>query len=53
MKLYGGTGDLTGKRPDWWYAPLELTLILDLKRMFEENEFLDENGKRLLIPCTH
>ena len=53
MKLYGGTGDLTGKRPDWWYAPLELTLILDLKRMFEENEFLDENGKRLLMPCTH
>ena len=53
MKLYGGTGDLSGKYPDWWAAPLELTLILELKRMFEEGDFRDENGNKLVIPCTH
>ena len=53
MKLYGGTGDLTGKIPDWWDSALELTLVLDLKHLFEVKEFLDEKGNRLVIPCTH
>ncbi|WP_455968258.1 DUF4843 domain-containing protein [Butyricimonas virosa] len=53
IKIYGGTGDLTGKRPDWWVAPLELTLILELKELFEREEFYDENNVRLTIPCTH
>ncbi len=52
MKLYGGTGDLTDKDPDWWSAPLELTLILDLKALFEREEFYD-GDTRLVIPCTH
>ena len=51
--MYGGTGDLTGKRPDWWVAPLELTLVLELKDLFEREEFYDENNVRLTIPCTH
>lgn len=53
IKMYGGTGDLTGKRPDWWFAPLELTLVLELKDLFEREEFYDENNVRLTIPCTH
>lgn len=53
MKIYGGTGDLTGKVADWWQASLELSLVLDLKSLFEKEVFLDENGNRLVIPCTH
>lgn len=53
IKMYGGTGDLTGKRPDWWGAPLELTLVLELKDLFEREEFYEENNVRLTIPCTH
>lgn len=50
IKLYGGTGDLTGKHPNWWTTPLEIILILDLKRIFEEGDFRDENGNKLVIP---
>ena len=53
IKLYGGTGDLTGKDADWWRASLELTLVLELQDLFEREEFYDENNIRLTIPCTH
>ena len=48
--MYGGTGDLTGKRPDWWVAPWELTLVMELIDLFDREEIYDETNVRLTIP---
>lgn len=51
MEIWGGTGDLSGKRADWWSSPSELTAVFELRVYFENNPTYDEDGNLIVVPC--
>ncbi len=55
MKIWGGKGTLPSNTSwlSWYMYPKELTALIQLKRLFNEKEFYDENGNRLTIPCPY
>lgn len=53
IKIWG-TQDLdTSFAIQWYFYPKELTVLKELKRLFEEKEFYDEKGNRLTIPMPY
>lgn len=53
IKIWGKEGlDPDPWTIGWFYYPQECTAIVKLKDLFDREEFLDENGVRLLIPAN-
>ncbi len=51
IKIWGGTGDLSGYTgTSWFEAPQVLTAIIDLKKFFEANSAYYSNDVRIIIP---
>ncbi len=55
IRIWGGTGELrTDRSPSWYYHPKELTALLQLKKVFQDNVFYDFDGTtRLTIPANY